>query len=422
MTDEIDLRPYLMALIKHWKLIVGTAVLVGLLAFALSSLQPRLYESSVLVAITIPRQVLLESLATDNTDPRFATANQNTPPYRAFPDIAVSNDLLQSVLSQLDPPLTEPLTLEKFKSHVEAEQGIDQTLVYLHVRLKDAEESARVANLWGNLFVAQANEIFGNVDDQNILLIEDQLEQATSNLTVAEQALVDFQSRDNSLTLQNQLTTLLETQLYLLSQQQELAALQEDVAALRTQIAAQSGNTVNLADQITALALQLKAFGLESALPLQLQTDTTTSLTAVSRTEQIAALDGMLGTLDRRTANIENQLATLGPQLLNLQEEKSTIEAEREQLVRTQALADETYIALSRRLLEERLTSQDARGGIKLISLASVPELSLGRNRIRNTVLGGMTGFVLACMVILMWQWWRSLRWSDSATIESPPA
>ena len=50
--DEIDLRPYLMTILRHWKLIGGITIVMVVLAAAASLATPASYEATATVAIT----------------------------------------------------------------------------------------------------------------------------------------------------------------------------------------------------------------------------------------------------------------------------------------------------------------------------------------------------------------------------------
>ena len=52
MEEEIDLRPYIEALISKWYWIVGAAVVAGVVAFIVTSMLPPSYEATALVAVT----------------------------------------------------------------------------------------------------------------------------------------------------------------------------------------------------------------------------------------------------------------------------------------------------------------------------------------------------------------------------------
>ncbi|NCF68576.1 MAG: lipopolysaccharide biosynthesis protein, partial [Chloroflexi bacterium] len=54
MEEEIDLRPYVEALLRNWKWIIGAGILAALIALGFSFLMPSTYEATALVAVSEP--------------------------------------------------------------------------------------------------------------------------------------------------------------------------------------------------------------------------------------------------------------------------------------------------------------------------------------------------------------------------------
>jgi capsular polysaccharide biosynthesis protein len=101
--DTFDFYPYVDAVVRRWRFIVGGTIMAGLLAAVLSFLIPPTYEASALVLVTASRQVI-------QFDPRFETIDEIRP-LPAYPQLATSDNLLQTLLAQIRPEVTEPKTL-----------------------------------------------------------------------------------------------------------------------------------------------------------------------------------------------------------------------------------------------------------------------------------------------------------------------
>ena len=84
MEEEIDLRPYIEALISKWYWIVGAAVVAGIVAFIVSSMLPPSYEATALVAVTQPTEIV-------EFDARIRSVDE-TQPLKAYPEIAMSDE------------------------------------------------------------------------------------------------------------------------------------------------------------------------------------------------------------------------------------------------------------------------------------------------------------------------------------------
>lgn len=404
MDEEIDLRPYFELLLRNWMWIIGGAVLAALVAFGVSSLIPPTYEAKALVAITEERDVV-------QFDPRIRSTDERQP-LQAYPELATSDELLQNLLSQLDPPLPEIETVEQLRGILEANPGSDPSLVRLLVQYGDPGEAARVANAWAALFVSWANRVYGDQNGDQVLFFEEQLAEAKVALETAEEALIAFQDRNRAAIISNELDSLEETHADHLAIRRSSTFIIQDARGLRDQLAEQRGSTVvTFADQLTALFLQLKTFNTETdgetVIPLQLQFNNDEALTSASRSEQIAFLDGLVNTLETKAAQIDARLEELEPQILALQQERQQIETEEARLVRNRDVAEETYTALARKVEEERITSQEAVSGVRLASRAAVPEDPVSPRRLLVTGVAGTLGLALSVGIVFLLYWWQ---------------
>ncbi len=409
MEEEIDLRPYIEALLHGWKWIVGTAVLAGVVAFVISSLIPPSYEATALVAVVESRDIV-------QFDARIRET-ESPQPLRAFPQLALSDQLLRTVLSEVTVDGVD--NIEELRARLNAEAGSDATLIELTVQSQNATEAANIANIWAATFVAWVNNVYGSTNQDQVQFFETQLVEAESVLTDAEEALIEYQAINQQLLTANTLEALSQTQAELMNSKQTLARLEQDVGALRDQLEMSDGNApVTIAEQLTALFLQMKAFNPtfteETAVPIQLQLDSTTPLTHQSREEQIAFLDNLVVTIRVQTNHVETELAGLEPQLLQLQQQKQEAETKYNRLLRDQAVAEETYIALAHKVEEERITSAGTNNGVRLASETAVPEVAVNRQRLLVAIIAGFIGTLIVSVLIMALAWWHDQPSSES--------
>ena len=408
MEEEIDLRPHIQALFHQWKWIVGVSAALAILVYVFSSFLTPTYEATALVAVTEARQRV-------QFDPRFQ-AIRETQPLNAYPELAVSDQLMLELLTRLEEQGLSQITVADIQQLVDAESGSDPSLVRLSVRHQNAAEATRIVNIWAELFVRRANEIFGSQDEEQLKFFEEQLKQAEESLNIVEQALIDFQDRNRIAILTNQLDALNQTQFEYLAERRANNFLLQDIRDLRNQIAEQTtSNNLNFADQLTGLILQIKVFSAEFSssegtvsTPLQLQLSGVEELTSTNRDEQIVYLDALIKSLQASSTEIDVRLAELEPEILILQRQRQEIQTESERLIRDFELTQETYTALARKVDEERITSQDTSSGVRLASRAAVPENPVGPRMLLNTIIGGLLGAVFSTFGILLTEWWRS--------------
>src|SRR5258707_3142046 len=116
MDDEIDLRRYLAALGRHWRLIVALTLIGGLAAAAVSLALPNVYEAVALVSVTSARTTL-----------RLDSVNQdNTLPVHAYPELAMSGDVIAAAFAKAGPVLPASVnTATKFAGLLTAESASD---------------------------------------------------------------------------------------------------------------------------------------------------------------------------------------------------------------------------------------------------------------------------------------------------------
>lgn len=403
MEEEIDLRAYVLVLLKYWKWIVGIVVAAAIVALLVSFLLPPTYEATALVVITKPRYVM-------RFDPRIEPLNNIQPIYKAYPELATSDEVLHELLARLNPRPEKLETLQDLRGIVGAKSGADPSVIRLTVRHRDPEAAAHIVNLWAEIFVRRANEIYGTEARSQLQFYQQQLERARAELNSAEKALVEFQARNRGSVLQNQLDSYRQMQADYLAAQRQILYIVQDIRGLREQLSRQPADRpATLADQLTALFLQIKAFNAQASAPIQLQVDSVAALSEKSLPEQIAFLDDLVRVLEAKSAEIETRLAELEPQILALQAELQEIRTEEDRLTRARDVARETYMTLARKVEEARIAAEDvSTGEIRLASQAAVPEKPVGPRKLLNTAVAGVLGLMLAVFGAFVVEWWQS--------------
>lgn len=397
MEEEIDLRPYIKAIIKHWYWILGTALLAAIVVFAVASFAPPTYQATALIAVVSPRDVIQLDLRI-----REATTTQ---PLKAFPQLALSDQVLQTLLEQK--PVEGIDTIQELRSSLDAEAGSDTSIIQLAATSQDPKKAAALVNAWASVFVTWSNEIYTGQSSQQVAFFEAQLAAVEIELKNTEEALVTFQAINRTEIISNTLAAYTDTQSEYLSAERRNGQLTQQVQELRNQLAA-SGNaqTVTWADQLTALSLQLQAFGAETAVPLQLQLNDDVALTSVNRSEQLALLDNLLATLSNQAGQIEVELVALEPRILELQQQQQQANIEHSRLLRHQVVTESAYMALAHKVEEQRITSQDTTSGLRLASEASVPGGPVPGGRLMNVVMAFTIILLLSIFVVLGTKWW----------------
>ena len=399
LEEEIDLRPYIEALLQKWKWIAGVAILTALTTYATISFLPPTYETIALVTIIGEGDIL-------EFDSRIRSVNERQP-LQAFPELAVSDSVLQLLFDQAS--LEGVGSLQALRNLLEAEAGEDPKLIRLIVRSQDPISSAQVANLWAEIFVAHTNEIYGIQGGEQLHFFEDQLNQSEIELEQAEEALIAFQSLNRTTIISNTLSFSTQEQATYLSDQRSVTLLLQNAQELQAQlIEEQANSSVTVSDQLTALMLQLQAFNAQATIPFLIQVDSTSSFTGANQSEQIAFLDRLVQGLEEKLSLVETQLAELEPQILELQQRYQEELIRYDRLLRNRTIAQEAVISLARKVQEERIASQDTSAGGRLASRAAVPTKPISSHKRLGAVGAGLFGLLLGVFGIIVKVWWQT--------------
>ncbi|MFL7793975.1 MAG: GumC family protein [Anaerolineae bacterium] len=415
MEDTIDWRQYVHVILHWWWLIAICTLLAAGSALAISFVIPPKYEATVVVIITQPRYEIA-------FDPRFETI-ESVPAYKAFPRLATSDDVLQETVDAYTPSEDAKIkhwTVHTLAKMVAATSEGDPSLVLLTVESRSPKDASGIVNTWAQVFAEHGRALY-NTTQEEVAFFTDQVTQAEEALASTEQALIDFRARDQSSTLAAQLNSLHQTQSDYLSDKRAITYLVRDIQSLRSQLSRQpSDQPTSLADNLTALYLQIKAFNAAASAPIELQVSDADVLSTKSQSEQIAFLDDLVNTLESKSAEIDTSLVELEPQILDLQRQLQEINTENEQLQRAHDLANTTYTTLSRKLEEARIAVQENKGTLQVGSYAAIPEKPKSPQKVMNTALAGTMGLMLSVGGAFAWEWWRGSPPNSPRTKQSP--
>jgi uncharacterized protein involved in exopolysaccharide biosynthesis len=395
MEDEIDLRVYVNMLLRHWRVIAAVTLIAGVVALTVSSVLPVKYQANALVLITRPLYQF-----------QFSQAIQNLPasPYtqqmlagQAAVDLANSDDLLQQVLLDVGEALpADERNVFALRKMLKARTGSDPSIINLSVTNRDPQRVADIANTWASLYVRQVNDLYGQSADQ-LRFFEDQRVQAQSGLDEADQALVEFQKRNDLAILQAQLSAKQNALANYLGMNESLVVLQQSVQNLQDQLARRPADSPSsLGDDLAQLMLQVSALSAPSgSLPIQLQMPSTGSLSEKTVGQQAAYLADLAKAVEARQAETKKQAEALPAEILALQGQIQEMSVESARLTRQRDLAQSVYTTLAQKVKETQISAQDASGSVRLAGSAVAPERPLSRGRLTYTMLGLVLGLIV---------------------------
>ncbi len=398
--DVIDLRRLVRTLMRYRHWIVALTFGAALVALVVSFLVPPTYEATALAVMT-PTQYKLQF------DPRIETViNPVDMQIDVYTGLATSDDVVQQVFAQLDPL---PQAVDNV---ADLRDMLDVTgkngLLTFSVKARTPQDASRVVNAWVQIFVKQANRVYGTNDAEQLAFFRSQLNDASAALKKAEEALTQFVAQDRTSILQNQLTSLTETQSNYLATQRSLTVARQNVEALLQKLDTQAGaSAVGFSDQMSALFLQLSIFNGQSDYPLQLQLTNPADFSGASAAEQMRTLRSVQDIIDARLQELDAELQALEPKILSVQSELENARLERDRLERELSLAKDTYTALAHKVDEVSIMTQDTVGQVRVASQALTPVKPVAPRTLLNTALAAIVGAMLAAGGAFAVEWWR---------------
>ena len=397
MEDEIDLRVYINVLIRYWRLIVGLTVVAGVVAFVVSLLLPAAYQATAVVVVTRPLYQFQLAPGIQNLPENTAGSTQVLSGKAAL-DLAVSDAMIQDLLDQVSSDLpTEERFLVPMRGMLKAAQGGDASIIKLTVTNRNPQRVAKIANAWASLYVRQVNDLYGQSAEQ-LKFFDDQLAQAKSDLDAADQALVDFQKRNDAAVLQAQLAAKQSALSNYLNLNESLKLLLQNVRSLQDQLARQPANDPStLGDDLSTLALQVNALNAQSGIPVQLQLPSTGTLSNRTVGQQAAYLADLAKTVEAKQTEVKKQADAAPTEIMALQGRIQEINTEGGRLTRQRDMAQNVYTTLSQKVGETRIAAQDTSGRVRLASAAAVPEKPLG-SKLMNTAIAAALGLFLGAV------------------------
>lgn len=400
MDDEIDLRVYIRALLKYKYWIIGLALVAAVSALIASLLMRPVYEATALVAVIGPSYTM-------QFDPRFEATTNASQPYKAYPALATSDEVLATLIDELGADLgSGTWTVAELRTHLVASNAADPSIVELQARFDNPERAATVANRWTTLFVDRANDLYGQTT-RDLAFFETQLAEAQAAQSRAEQDLIAFQARNQAPILRAQLGSQQATMEEYLAAVRSIRLIIQDARSLQERLSAQDpASRGSLGDDLTSLLLEVEALNWRS-LPIQLQLSGEQGLTERTVGEQIAFLESLVSALENKQTILESETQALEPSILQLQEKVQQVTIEGDRLVTARSLAKETFETLSRKVAEARIEAQNTVGDVRIASQALAPSWPISPRKALNTAIGGALGLIVGIAGALAIEYWQ---------------
>lgn len=455
---DLDLRPYLAALSKRWKIAVLLAIIGGIIGLGISLSKPKEYRSTATVIVT--HNQLRLSLAE-----QFPTINENRDTKSrmdAYLTIAQSDYIAQATseqISVMDPSIN--LNPEEINSLVDVtSRGY---AINITANTTDPELSAAIANSWAEETTKVINLAYSG--DQPLAEIQDQIQQAEIEYQEAQGNLESLIKESSTTTLENKIAeakSLLNAQsadqawlyYYYFNRKQYLEDLMFQLAALKKQVEKQPNSAAgDLGDALAVLTARMNSLGITqdtgsasvNVSPSN-PVNETSNLPAIefnpssaksqpnffyqlpeistlleSNTNYSSDIEGLLNIakaeqdrVNQELQKLENQefvgatdssSESLGSQIQALQAQLEFERARNMELTSKRDLAQNTLVALREKEKELQAAAQSS-NEVAIASPAVPPSVSNPRRIVIDTLMAAAFGFFIGIFWIIISQWW----------------
>lgn len=428
MQEELDIRPYLVAVIRRWPLVLGAALLAALTAMGLTLAQPQLSQarSSVLI-VPNSSQVTL--------DTRFVTRDATlltnaTFQREALITLASSSTLEARVAAALG---GDPLDPGALNARVSVEA--DGDLIWFIATDADQASAVQLAETWASSYELLVAEIYSR-DSSGEALLNRQIGDAQQRYDVAQAEFEDFIGANDLVQISLQIRTLeavlsestsiaVASYTDYISRTKVLDLVIADAGALRAQVA--SGDSDALSDNLALLALRARSASL-TQLPIQIRFDDPTVL-ARDRQATLTDLDTFITTITQQRADlidraeaitqalVENRqvpgsLSTDLRQsyLLNLTQLRRQYEqllAQQRQLIQRRDIAFASLEVLQRKRDEQQIAQGSPQITVRYLGATPAAPRSLLTAAVFQGAIGGAAGLLVGVALALGLDWRR---------------
>lgn len=465
--DEIDLRPYILALIHHWWQIALLSILAAGIAFGVSYAQPRNFEATTTILLTRTRTTLsLAQQFPTVSEPTDANSSMN-----AMLSIAKSDSIASDTLQALGDSIpTEDRDLERFKKQIKVSNNGD--LIQIMASADSPELSTKIANEWAQQTVTAINLAFSG--EQPLSAIQAKLQTSQQEYETAQSNLEDFIKNNQIDILNKQIAeakSLFSQQadersrqiLYYTNRKQAMDDLIVKANALKSELQTGGRSSAgNLGDALAVLMARVNALGIPAgqtnnsntnsdistgqnnpttgsgALSGSTNANPNTQGTGMSLNLQISDLNALQDSAQNYSADLDtiiniatdektksqealdtlaqevyqkqgydgfNEIAT---QIRDLETELESEQARQKELTSQRDIAWQAYQTIAQKQVEI-LNAPQSSNQVTLASLAVTPQKPASRGTVRNTLIAGVLGLMFGALWIITDQWWRSI-------------
>lgn len=377
--DETPLREYLLVLWSRRWLLLAVSLACGLAALAVGMTGARIYEASVTITVSPPKTTQVGEVASpiSVTMVRAIAESQS-----------IAAKLVKEFGLDAEPTRLSPQAFRGGALVVEAPR--ETNMVIARVRLARSDLPARVANRLAELAIQDAQRQSKEETARTGEYIKAQVNQAAARLGAIQARLREFQQRAQIEALRGEVDAEL-------AQRADLIPLEIDIAAERASLTRAEDELVERSRNLQPRSGTAKSGGASEGRETKLDSSTPVDGNLEDR---IAERRTRIAGLEKRRAELlAMRKSALGQSAkLNLLYSR---EAELDRLEGEYELARRIYLDVSYRHEQIALQAEAPTPQLQLSDPALPPDRPIGRPVLRNVIVAGIGGAILAAFAVL---------------------
>lgn len=421
MEQEIDLRPYIQAVLRQWRVILGLLAIFCAIAVVNGLLSPRPATArGDLLLVSRTSQLALDPRFTERDATMFTNpVNQR----QALIDLATSSALEARVAEELQIVTYAPGQL---LAAIRVSSNSD--LLRISAVAPTVDEALTLAEAWTRTYEALVNELYSGRSPQSEEL-ETQVADAQQRFDEIQSSLDSFyaggelvQAGQQVARLEGLLTGGVEAQVSLytqyLTRTQELSLILEDARALQAQYVA--SEAVDLNGALAALAVRARVAGAEE-LPVELSfasaegftqaqanganLERFVSVLETERDRMVAQADALARDLAAGNAAAvglpSDERTRYEAELARAKGALARAEGQEELLLQRRDVALTSLEVLQAKSDEGQIAQAAPEISVRYVGVSTVPPRSLAAILVVNLVAAGVAALVLALLLII---------------------
>jgi uncharacterized protein involved in exopolysaccharide biosynthesis len=405
---SIDVRQLIRVIFQQWKWILIIAIIMALIGFLVGIMIPLQYLSTSKIGLITPYYQL-------QLDPEFTTENTE-PPVKAYLDIASSDSMAEAVFqafSEQEPAKASQYSMDDFQKNMNANVGGDPSILLLEVTSTDPATAQDISNLWADLFIRQANIVFGQANPSQVEFLENKLADAQDEYSFAQSELEQFQETNLLELLDIELKSLSSQKSDFLFRQHEMQRLESRIKAEQEILSSQNDEAMAASsDRMVVFNLHLDVTDFISVQniisPVQWQISIGDLLIPQTVGTLRLQMSAMQQAMEQQLETVNANLSGIDSDILEVQVEIQKYTDQEDLLNLKLDVAHDTLDTVSRKIFEVRMASEMEDVGVKVVSKAVLPLESITPSKFIFTALGLLLGGAIAITGILFLDWWRS--------------